>query len=643
MDMTKFLSLLGLFAATSVFAQLTVKQDGDSETFIYVSDQVLYVADDISVTKKLDETNETAKAGIYLRDDAQLIQGNNVTNSGDGFISVYQDSHSDSYDYNYWSSPVSTANANTYKLADVLFDATSQLGARFASFNPSNSRFGSGRNGLIYDTEDLLTIGTHWLWGWNAENQAWVRVRPGSGANETLNPGEGWAMKGTNITQASDGTTMYVDAQNQYYEFRGRPNNGNISVDIQTGNVGGNQEIGDLNMTVSGNPYPSALDLAAVFFDNDNFGKINAFYFYDEDRSINSHYYVDNKAGYGNWVPGFANLEEMGDNLGLSVAPTYYNYENNGNQGGATGLEGQALKRRYAPIGQGFVIGTNQGLSGSNMTTVTYKNSHRTYVSEDGSNSVFRSSVQRKMVRFHIIFNNHSHMRDMILNFSDSSTRGFDYGMDADHPMDASNQEAYFTIQNDGNGEAQRNLVIQSVPFSMNMSIPIAFKLEQQGRVRIKAAEELNVPYHRVLILDTQDNMRYPIMGESSSIGNSITAQLTLPAGTYENRFFIVFEDVPEEDPEDPGHPDTRTVADDFDFVQDNRAKKLEVSNPEMYKVDEVNIYDMSGKLVYYAYGLGSASRYSFPTYNFADGVYMVRLLTENDGVVSYKMSVMNR
>ena len=81
--------------------------------------------------------------------------------------------------------------------------------------------------------------------------------------------------------------------------------------------------------------------------------------------------------------------------------------------------------------------------------------------------------------------------------------------------------------------------------------------------------------------------------------------------------------------PEDPGHPDTRTVADDFDFVQDNRAKKLEVSNPEMYKVDEVNIYDMSGKLVYYAYGLGVSIHVtpSLPTI-FADGVYMVRLLT---------------
>ena len=69
MDMTKFLSLLGLFAATSSFAQLTVKQDGTSESFIYVTDQVLYVADDISVTKGAGSTADV-KAGIYLRDNA---------------------------------------------------------------------------------------------------------------------------------------------------------------------------------------------------------------------------------------------------------------------------------------------------------------------------------------------------------------------------------------------------------------------------------------------------------------------------------------------------------------------------------------------------------------------------------------------
>ena len=229
----------------------------------------------------------------------------------------------------------------------------------------------------------------------------------------------------------------------------------------------------------------------------------------------------------------------------------------------------------------------------------------------------------------------------MILIYHERATLGFDRGGDAPHPMDGCQKEAYFNIQDDGNDQGQRNLVIQSVPFSMNMSVPIAFKLQQQGRIRIKAAEELNIPYYKVLLLDSQDNMRYPISGQGNTIGTGVTAQLTLPAGTYEDRFFIVFEDAPEED---PGHPDTRSaLAESFDFVQYNRAKQLEVANPEMHKVDEVNIYDMSGKLVYYAYGLGAASRYSFPTYNFADGVYMVRLVTENDGVVSYKMSVINR
>ncbi|MDA8650819.1 T9SS type A sorting domain-containing protein [Flavobacteriaceae bacterium] len=71
--------------------------------------------------------------------------------------------------------------------------------------------------------------------------------------------------------------------------------------------------------------------------------------------------------------------------------------------------------------------------------------------------------------------------------------------------------------------------------------------------------------------------------------------------------------------------------------------KALEVYNPEAYQVNEANIYDMSGKLVYFAYALGNASYFSFPTYNFADGVYLVRMVTENNGVVSYKLSVSNR
>jgi hypothetical protein len=622
MDMTKFLSLLGLFAATSAFAQLTVKQDGTSESFIYVTDQVLYVADDISVTKGAGSTAD-AKAGIYLREDAQLIQGEqneSNSNSGTGYISVYQDSNSDSYDYNFWSSPVASSDAtNNFSIANQIYNpGDSNITTEVSNFTGSWN--GSGESGIDYNNRAPLSISTAWLYKFNQNNNSWSYL----GSSGTVAPGYGFTMKGTNVTT---GGTYNVDTNNQFYEFRGRANSGDIVVDLAP-NAGA--------VTLAGNPYPSALDLTAFFNDPANNGVASIMY-WDEDRTVNSHYYVDNKGGYGTWIPTL-------DGDGQYTVPTFMNYDNNGNATTSTNVQGENIARRYAPIGQGLILKRDGDLQSGPLgnPTATFKNSHRVYVKE-GANSVFRSPERnnRSLIRFHVIFDDYSHYRDMILNFHERATLGFDRGGDAPHPMDGGQKEAYFTIQNDGNGEAQRNLVIQSVPFSMNMSIPIAFKMQQQGRVRIKAAEELNVPYHRVLLLDTQDNMRYPIMGESSSIGGGLTAQLTLPAGTYENRFFIVFEDAPEED---PGHPDERSVvADDFDFVQDNRAKQLEVANPEMHKVDEVNIYDMSGKLVYYAYGLGSASRYSFPTYNFADGVYMVRLVTENDGVVSYKMSVMNR
>ena len=619
--MNKFLSLLGLFIATSAFAQLTVKQDGSTETYIYVTDQVLYVADDISVTKAAGTTADT-KAGIYLRDDAQLIQGasQSTANDGTGFISVYQDSNSDSYDYNYWASPVSNAGSNLFTLAGSVYDATDTLAARSVVFQNVGFHNGQGRSGLDYSIDTQLKISPTWLYSFNAATQNWQYI---GASSQSLPSGKGFIMKGTNETT---GGTYNLDPNNQYYEFRGRANSGNIEVTLGTT---------ENSMALAGNPYPSAIDLTAFFNDADNNG-VAAIMYWDEDRTVNSHYYVDNKGGYGTWIPGASGLGEY-------VVPTFMNYENGGVATTSTGTYGEDITRRYAPIGQGFMlkrilVDPNTGASTNNVAT--FKNEHRTFIQE-GEQSIFRNPETRSHTRFHVIFDDYSHYRDLLLTYHERSTLGFDRGADAPHPMDAGQKEAYFNIQDDSNGMGQKNLAIQSVPFSMEMSIPIAFKLDQQGRVRIKAAEEINVPYYRVLLLDTQDNMRYPIMGESNTIGNGLTVQLTLPAGTYEDRFFIVFEDAPEED---PGHPDTRSaLADSFDFVQDNRAKQLEVANPEMHKVDEVNIYDMSGKLVYYAYGLGAASRYSFPTYNFADGVYMVRLVTENDGVVSYKMSVINR
>ncbi|MDC0408765.1 hypothetical protein OAM38_00975, partial [Flavobacteriaceae bacterium] len=362
--MKKFLSILGLFAATSAFAQLTVKQDGTSESFIYVSDQVLYVADDISVTKSTEATNETAKAGIYLRDDAQLIQGatQSIANDGTGFISVYQDSNSDSYDYNFWSSPVASSDAtNNFSISNQIYNpGDSNITTEVSNFTGSWN--GSGESGIDYNNRTPLSISTAWLYKFNQNNNSWSYL----GSSGTVAPGYGFTMKGTNETT---GGTYNIDTNNQFYEFRGRANSGDIRVDLSST---------EGNVTLAGNPYPSALDLTAFFNDPDNDGVASIMY-WDEDRTVNSHYYVDNKGGYGTWIPGQPNdgYEQLGP--GLFAVPVFMNYDNNGDPTSSTGNTGDNIPRRYAPIGQGFML---KRLGDGPNATATFKNSHRVYVPE---------------------------------------------------------------------------------------------------------------------------------------------------------------------------------------------------------------------------------------------------------------------
>jgi hypothetical protein len=237
-------------------------------------------------------------------------------------------------------------------------------------------------------------------------------------------------MKGTNVTT---GGTYNVDTNNQFYEFRGRANSGDIVVDLAP-NAGA--------VTLAGNPYPSALDLTAFFNDPANNGVASIMY-WDEDRTVNSHYYVDNKGGYGTWIPTL-------DGDGQYTVPTFMNYDNNGNATTSTNVQGENIARRYAPIGQGLILKRDGDLQSGPLgnPTATFKNSHRVYVKE-GANSVFRSPERnnRSLIRFHVIFDDYSHYRDMILNFHERATLGFDRGGDAPHPMDGGQKEAYFNIQ----------------------------------------------------------------------------------------------------------------------------------------------------------------------------------------------------
>ena len=79
-----------LITTAGAFAQLSVKPNGTTDSYVYVKDQVLYVANEINLTRNTNGPS-TTEASIYLRDNGQLIQGGTTsTNSGNGQLSVQQ-------------------------------------------------------------------------------------------------------------------------------------------------------------------------------------------------------------------------------------------------------------------------------------------------------------------------------------------------------------------------------------------------------------------------------------------------------------------------------------------------------------------------------------------------------------------------
>lgn len=636
------LSSVMLFAVSSSLAQLYVTNDGSSDTYVFVSDRVLYVEDDVNLTEN---PTSTRGAAIYLRNEAQLVQGAGTTaNSGDGYISVIQDSNSDAYDYNFWSSPVgaatSTGNQN-FGMTRVK-DSTGLIDSDDSTLTNFLNGSGSGMGAA-----DPLEISRRWLYRRNA-NTSWLAIH---NAN-VVQPGYGFTMKGTNVTTGADGTTANVDANNQRYDFRGRPHNGDIDVVIDSARV-----------TLAGNPYPSTLDLNLFYNDPDN-TEIDEIRFWDEDRSINSHEFVQNKGGYGIWIPGTMPYVDGGD----YVAPPFLNYNAAGNpSGGQTGT-GLDVDRVYTPIGQGFNIygfwdKDDMSLPANESDgIVTFRNSHRDYIKEGSSSmSNFRnnggaqnsntlgtsftnpnggggsttSNDPTPKVRIQTIFGE-SHYRELLLNFWPESTDYYDRGLDATHPMDAGRAEAYFRVIRPSTGD-MTNTIIQTLPFESGKRIPLAFDLEQTFKFVVRADDIQNLQGVDFFVWDSEVD-RY------HEIGNGKDAVFHLSQGTYNDRFFLVFKDVgSSRGVEEETEEDDFALTHNMRFFQNNPIGQLEVANPEGHDIQTANIFDISGKLIAWKQEIGTQRSFSFPTGRLSDGVYIVKLMTTSNQVVTHKISVVNK
>jgi len=580
--LARFLLLVvGFFFLIQANAQMFVKSD----TYVFAKNQFVYIKQDLNLS--------AATSNLYLRTDGQLLQGTTGAgaNAGVGSLSVFQEGTVNNFQYNYWCSPV--GNIATSNAINNPF-GISQLGVPTTITATTPVTILSSN---VYDgTASSFAIAPYWIYRFIVKSSYsdWVPV----GSALTINPGEGFTMKGTSGTDATtvDGVQNNSGSA-QRYDFRGKPNDGTIDIAVLPG-----------ELTLTGNPYPSAIDLPA--FLNGETNCTGTAYFWEHDKTVNSHYIADYKGGYGTY---------SGSNIYINAV--FWTYDGAGNNVNDLGNSGHIFERKYSPIGQGFMVEGEKDKPGN----VQMKNSYRVYVKEGAGNlSQFEKKLNDKsaatsetpQIRFNTLLDN-GPISQMVLAFDPSSTDGVDRAMDAASPNDGPANN-YFVINND-------EYVIEFVPFDIDKKIAVGFRNTAQANYKITVNQMLNIPeVQNVYIHDKVSNAYYDIK-------NSFY-DLTLPAGVNNAQYEITFKNG------SLGVADLATQS--FLAYQENSTKNLAISNPLQIELASCGLYDVAGKLIFIKKQLGTDLSYRFPTSNLSDGIYIVKITTKDEKEFGQKIIV---
>ena len=589
-------------------------------SYMYVNDQHVFVTGDVELN--------ASNSFLYLRNGSQLLQGTSGlgTNRGLGRLSVFQEGTVNNYQYNYWCSPVGNVNSST--LVNNPFGVqqlgvpTSATATTAATILPSGNHNGVSGTGTV-------SISSRWIYAFRNSNaySQWAYI----GSAYGINPGEGFTMKGTS---GSDTTVPHTGAgQNnpgskQRYDFRGKPNDGTITNAVSTD-----------NLTLIGNPYPSAIDLNAFLNDPLNTAVIDGRALFWEQVPVNTHTLNQYQGGYGIYTSG----------TGYTPAD-FWSYGGDGAYNNDLGVNGAVYERRFTPVGQGFMV------KGKAPGVVTMKNSYRVFVKEGAANlSEFARqgnskanraedenldseyfpeipnvagkdyTTERKgyapQLRINAMFNR-SGVTPTTLAFDDNATDGFDYGFDAVSASGSNAARFFYILEND-----TKEYTVGAYKFSVDKKIPVGLVCNAQTNFMIKAVECLwgFNPNQAVYMHDKETDVYYNMKEDFFNI--------SLPAGTYTNRFEITFQDGHNLDNDD-------NVFSDLKIFQNNSSGLLTIKNPQALTLNSVALYDVTGKSMFVKTNLGSNLIYEFATTGLSEGVYIVKLKNQDGKELAKKVSI---
>lgn len=620
-----------------VNAQLFVK-DG---SYVFMTNQYMTVTQDVNL-------NNTGN--FYLRNTSQLLQkGSGASvNSGTGKLSVFQEGTVNNFQYNYWCSPVGSGAAGNPFGISLLNRPTGLITSTAAEILPANSHNGTATGGA----GGTMQIAPYWIWKFVSLSPVYANWQY-VGNTQTLNPGEGFSMKGTSGTDAlvadADAVANKTGSA-QRYDFRGRPNDGNISVAVSNG-----------NLTLVGNPYSSAINLNMYLVEhtgrsyNPTTGVVSAggnpniidgsAYFWEHSKTANTHILAGYVGGYGTYVANGATVGTPG----TWVAATWNTYNGDGSLNTTGASSGSNFKRQFSPIGQGFMV---KGISAG---TSIMKNGYRVFVKEGvANNSTFEknsnstqdfggtnwdeipnvagidytqlSKLPVPQIKLLATLNNAKSVQ-IAMAFNPSATDNYDLGYDGVSPDVYVNAPDMVYFGQDNN---DKKCVITTLPFAMEKRIPIAFKCAAQSDFKVKVSDIINfTDSENVYIFDKVTGIYYDIIDSEFNIN--------LPAGENATRFEVTFKNF-----DALLSNENNLVANSFDVYQNNKNAMLTIVNTLGKDVLNCTVYDVTGKVAISKKNLGKNNLIELPTSTLSDGVYVVKLNTTDNVSVEKKIIIGN-
>lgn len=549
--------LLGLYIDAN---ELTVSGDNATDTGNGIT-----VSHYMRLTGKLD-----------LEGESQLIQetGSNLLVDATGELEKDQQGTADTYTYNYWSSPVGETDMATndyrYTVQDVMFDGTN--GVNFSS------------SGLDGAATSPIRIADYWIWKFanltSDDYSAWQHVR----RTGTINAGEGFTMKGP-------GTGSILTEQN--YVFLGKPNNGDITLTINSGND-----------YLVGNPYASAID--ADEFISDNTDTSGTLYFW-EHWGGGSHILQEYQGGYAlyNLSGGVPAPAPDPDVAQVGV--------------------GTKTPGRYIPVSQGFFV------SGISTGTINFENDQRVFQREGGASSVFLRNSHTSnndvetddRMKFRIGFNaSHSMQlhRQLLLTIDENTTTDVDWAYDA--KLNDNQTDDMFWIIND-----EQYIIQGSNDAEISAVYPIGIKVNEDGTNSITIDELENVPSDLNIYVHDKDLELYHDLRASDY-------EIFLNAGEYLDRFEITFgtaADILGIDDE---------VSESLDVLYSNDKGKIILINPNQIEVKSIELFNVLGQSIHTIENISESGYSEYEVKNLSTGTYIIKLYAASGSVSTKKVLV---